>query len=68
VERAALDQHGRDRAAAAVELGLDHGALGGATFVGLEIQNLGLQPDHFEQAVDVSLLPPSTTSPPSDST
>ena len=30
MQRAALDQHGRDRAAAAVELGLDHGAFGGA--------------------------------------
>ena len=27
-QRAALDQHGRDRAAAAVELGFDHGAFG----------------------------------------
>ena len=28
LERAALDEHGRDRAAAAVELGLDHDAFG----------------------------------------
>ena len=28
-QRAALDQHGRHRAAAAIELGFDHGAFGG---------------------------------------
>ena len=56
MQRAALDQHGRHRAAAAVELGLDHGAFGGARRIGLEIEDFGLQPDHFEQLVDVGLL------------
>ena len=34
LERAALDQHGRDRAAAALELRLDDAALGGAIGIG----------------------------------
>ena len=55
-QRAALHQHGRDRAAAAVELGFDHGAFGGAVRIGLEVEDFGLQPDHFEQLVEVGLL------------
>ena len=55
-QRAALHQHGRDRSAAAVELGLDHGAFGGALRIGLEVENFGLQADHLEQLVDVGLL------------
>ena len=42
-ERAALDQHGRERAAALVELGLDHRAFGGAVGVGLELEDFGLE-------------------------
>ena len=49
---AALDEHGRDRAAAAVELGLDHRALGDAVGVGLEVEHLGLQRDRLEQRVE----------------
>ena len=43
LERAALDQHGRDRTTATIKLGLDHGALGGPIRVGLEVENFGLQ-------------------------
>src|SRR5215216_6774216 len=39
MERAALDQHGRDRAAAAVELRLDHGAFGRTVGIGFELQD-----------------------------
>ena len=53
VQRAALHQHGRDRAAAAVELGFDHGAFGGAVRIGLEVEDFGLQPDHLQQLVEV---------------
>ena len=49
VQRAALDQHGRDRAAAAIELRLDHGAFGGAVRIGLEVEDFGLQRDGLEQ-------------------
>ncbi len=52
VERAALDQHGRDRATAAVERRLDHDALGGALGIGLEIEDLGLQHDRLLQLVE----------------
>ena len=53
LERAALDQHGRDHAAAAVELGLDHRALRRAVGVGAQLEDLGLQLDHLDQLVEV---------------
>ena len=56
VQRAALHQHGRHRAAAAVELGFDHGAFGGAFRIGLEVKDFRLKPDHLEQTVEVGLL------------
>ena len=56
LQGAALHQHGRDRAAAAVELGLDHGAFGRTVRIGLEVEDFGLQADHFEQLVDALLL------------
>ena len=56
MQRAALHQHGRDRAAAAVELRLDHGAFGGALRIGLEVEDFGLQRDGLEQLVEVHLL------------
>ena len=56
MQRAALDQHGRDRAAAAIELGFDHGAFGRAVRIGLEVEKFGLQPDGFEQLVEIDLL------------
>ncbi len=55
-QRAALHQHGRDRPAAAIELRLDHGALGGTVRIGPEVENFRLQPDGLEQAVEVGLL------------
>ena len=55
-ERAALDQHGRHRAAAPVHLGLDHDAFGGAVRVGGELQQLRLEQDRLLQPVEVELL------------
>ena len=55
-QRAALDQHGRERAAALVELGLDHRAFGGAVGIGLQLEDLGLQLDRLEQLVEIGLL------------
>ena len=56
LQGAALDQHGGDGAAAAVELGLDHHAVGGAVGVGLQVEDLGLQQDGFDQVVEAGLL------------
>ena len=53
---AALDQHGCDRAAAAIELGFDHRAFGGPARIGLQIENFSLQADGFEQLVEIGLL------------
>ena len=55
-QRAALHQHGRDRAAAAIELGFDHGAFGGTFRIGLEVEQFGLQRDHLEQLVEIGLV------------
>ena len=49
-------RHGRDRAAAAIELGFDHGAFGRAVRIGLEVENFGLQSDGLEQLVEIRLL------------
>ncbi len=56
MQRAALDQRRADRAASALELGLDDHALGGAIGIGGELQHLGLQRDRFEQLVEAGLL------------
>src|SRR5690606_9530537 len=42
LQRAALHEHGRDRAAALVELGLDDDAFGRTIRIGLEIEKFGL--------------------------
>ena len=55
-QRAALHQHGRDRTAAAIELGFDHGAFGGTRRIGLEVEQFGLQRDHFQQLVEIGLV------------
>ena len=55
-QRAALDQHGGERAAALVELGLDHRAFGGAVGIGLQLEDFGLERDRLEQFVEVGLL------------
>ena len=55
-QRAALHQHGRNRAAAAIELGFDHGAFGRTFGIGLEVEQFGLQRDHFQQPVEIGLV------------
>src|SRR5829696_8640060 len=51
-QRAALDEHGRDRPAAAVELRLDDRALGRAGAVRPEVEDLGLELQALEQRVE----------------
>ena len=53
LERAALDQHGRERTAALVELGLDHDGFGRAIGVGFQFEQFGLELDRLEQLVEV---------------
>ena len=55
-QRAALDEHGRERAAALVEPGLDHRAFGGAVGIGLQLEQFGLERDRLEQFVEAGLL------------
>ena len=55
VQRAALDEHRRHRAAARVEMRLDHGAGGRRVRVGLQLLDLGEQEDVLEQLVEVLL-------------
>ena len=52
LQRAALDEHGDDRAAARIELGLDHGAGGIGVRVGGELLDLGGQQQALEQVVE----------------
>ena len=52
-QRAALDQHGDDRAAARIELGLDDDARGLGGRVGLELLELGDDQDRVEQILQV---------------
>ena len=52
MQRAFLDQHGGDRAAAAIELRFDDRAARRAIRIGLELHHVGLQQDHLEQLVD----------------
>ena len=57
LQRAALDQHGRDRAAAALELRLDARRLRPARFgIGLEVEDFGLQQDRLFELVEAGLL------------
>src|SRR3954471_15978448 len=53
LERAALDQHGHDRAAAGVELGLDDDARRVRVRVCLEVLELGDDEDRLEEVVEV---------------
>ena len=53
LQRAALDEHGHDGAAARVELGLDDHAGRLGVRVGLELLDLGEQQDRLEQVVEV---------------
>ena len=52
LERAGLDESGRDRAAALVELGLDDGADRVALRVRLELLEIGDEQDHLDQLVE----------------
>ena len=55
-ERAALDEHRRDRTAAAVEVSLDDEALGVLVGVGPQVERrVGGQDDRLEQLVEVQL-------------
>src|ERR1700722_4182738 len=53
LERAALNQDGGDRPAAAVKPRLDHGAFGRAARIGFEFQHFRLQRDDVEQLVEI---------------
>ena len=55
VQRAALDEHRGDRAAADVEPRLDDHAAGRRVRVGLQLEHVGLQQQHLEQLVEVLL-------------
>src|SRR5580700_3734262 len=52
VQRALLDEHGRDRAAPLLDGGLDHHARGETGARRAQLQHLGLQQDRFQQLVD----------------
>ena len=52
LERAGLDEGGRDRAAALVQLRLDDGADGGPLRVRLELLEVGDEQDHLDQLVE----------------
>ena len=56
LQGAALHQHGADRTAAALQLGFDDDAFGRAVGIGLELEQLGLQMNGFQQLVDAGLL------------
>ena len=56
MQRAALDEHGGERTAALVELGLDHRAFRGSLGIGLQLEDFGLELDRLEQFVEVGLL------------
>ena len=51
-ERAAGDQHGRQRALALVEPGLDHGGFRRAIGVGAQFEQFGLEQDLLDQSVE----------------
>ena len=55
-QRAALHQHGRHGAAAAIEPSLDDRAFRAAVGVGGKIEQLGLQRDRLEQLVEIDAL------------
>jgi hypothetical protein len=56
LQRTGLDEHGGNRATAAIELRFDDRAFGGPVWIGLEIENFSLQQDGFEKLVEVELL------------
>ena len=56
LQRALVDEDGGDRAAADVEVGLEHDALGPAVGVGRELLELGDDEQLLEQVVDAEVL------------
>ena len=56
LQRAAIDQHGGDRAPSLVQLRLDHGTLGVAVGIGGKLHQFRLQRDLLDQLVEVGLL------------
>ena len=56
LQRAALHQHGADRATAAIQTAFDHRALGRAVRIGPQVEDFGLQQDRFLQLVEAGLL------------
>ena len=52
LERAALDQHGRDRAAALLDARLDHDAGGKTRARRAQLEHFGLQQDGIQQLID----------------
>src|SRR5581483_3855144 len=56
IERTALDENRRDRAAAAIELGFENDAFGGAVRVRLQVEQFGLQEDRLLQFVEIGLF------------
>jgi hypothetical protein len=61
LQGAALDQHRGHRPAAALKLGLDDDAIGGAVRVGGDVEHLGLQQDGVEQLVEIEPLSAETS-------
>ena len=55
-QRTALDQNGRHRAAALVELCFDNNTFGGPIRTRLELKQFGLQVDFLHQLVEIGLL------------
>ena len=56
MQRTALHKHRGNRAAALVEVGLDDEAGGQCIWIGLELEDIGLQDDGLKQVVDIELL------------
>ena len=56
LEGASLDQNGRHGAATAIELGFDHYAFRGSIRVGLEVHDLSLKQNGFDEVVEARLL------------
>ena len=53
VQRAVAHQHGGHGTAAAIEIGFEHIADGRTVGIGLQIQHVGHQQNHFEQQIQV---------------
>ena len=56
VEGAVLHEDGGDGAAAAIELGFEDDAAGGAAGSGFELLEIGREADHFEEEIEIGFL------------